>query len=841
MPLCADIHFSVSEWLDSEKLSRQHKRHIELQKTRAKKACRFLLNDAKFTEWRSGIGCQQLAIVGELGSGKSVAMAYLVDVLQRSSLRVCYHYCQNGTSGDAIHVFCVLILSLLEQIPRLKKPFVEWYDTLASGMDPAPSFKSLEGWLKKTLKTLGHRLIFAIDGLDECDEKSRRELLASLKAISEKAPNLNLLFSTRPEEAILEQLKEMSEIPMACNVERDSLIAKKIVKTSLSYLDADVKTLIVDSLSRSAQGSALWTKMTIDLIAMRRMTAPDPIRAFLTRNEQPKDLWDLYTNVYSRQTRDNHENQVLVTTALEVLAIARRPLSILELGWAAALGAADETIRTVNDLSKLVDCKMIMSLIHPFVARVDFADLAEHQVRLVHPSVREFVVGSPTLHGSRRADLSGSVAKSPAAVRQHGIERLEASLLAICIRYLLLEEIGNNTLFSEECSSLEELSPDVDLFIDGPAAAQVNPNSSWDDWEREMAHFNPAERGFGELFTYASCHWIEHLSAVSTTSLLPSLADMEMLCRAGSTRLDNWIAQNCRPGCTIQPRFAFDSGLYDPLSITCLYGSDAMLQRVLGEADLSGAGDVFLPDTVVKAADQILQWSDLDRIKVLWESEPGRQQLRGLKFFCLVLEQWWKSPAERYRAGWDGVLALLDDVCDKMVEDQWGRIILSKAIVVGCLPVVQRLFEAARSRPALMAELGDMSQGDMSEGDISLIETAVLANDADILKYLLRQQDMKAHVEHRDACGRDMLCLATRFCNPAVFRVLVPRLEECVNKRDPAGQTVLDRVVWSGAASEEDQYQVAHILAAWGRFLETRQVEPLVAKLRLIMGIRVDS
>lgn len=59
--------------------------------------------------------------------------------------------------------------------------------------------------------------------------------------------------------------------------------------------------------------------------------------------------------------------------------------------------------------------------------------------------------------------------------------------------------------------------------------------------------------------------------------------------------------------------------------------------------------------------------------------------------------------------GWDGVFALLDDVCDEMVGDQRGRIVLSKAIVVGCLPVVQRLFEAARSRPALMTELGDMS------------------------------------------------------------------------------------------------------------------------------------
>ncbi|KAL4941968.1 hypothetical protein BDV06DRAFT_171070 [Aspergillus oleicola] len=40
---------------------------------------------------------------------------------------------------------------------------------------------------------------------------------------------------------------------------------------------------------------------------------------------------------------------------------------------------------------------------------------------------------------------------------------------------------------------------------------------------------------------------------------LSSLASIEVLCQAGSTRLRNWVQQNCRPDCAITARFEFES------------------------------------------------------------------------------------------------------------------------------------------------------------------------------------------------------------------------------------------------------------------------------------------
>jgi hypothetical protein len=96
-----------------------------------------------------------------------------------------------------------------------------------------------------------------------------------------------------------------------------------------------------------------------------------------------------------------------------------------------------------------------------------------------------------------------------------------------------------------------------------------------------MIRYDPNERGFGELIVYSACYWVEHFGVISEGPLRPRLESIEDLCRAGTTRLHNWIKQNCRPDCTVQHRFVFDRSFYDPPSITSLCGSETILQHML--------------------------------------------------------------------------------------------------------------------------------------------------------------------------------------------------------------------------------------------------------------------
>ena len=68
-----------------------------------------------------------------------------------------------------------------------------------------------------------------------------------------------------------------------------------------------------------------------------------------------------------------------------------------------------------------------MSLIYPFITRVDFTDLRKRQVRLVHQSVKEFVIRD----WSYLKGFDTSTASSQVIVPR--IESLEAFMLDICI------------------------------------------------------------------------------------------------------------------------------------------------------------------------------------------------------------------------------------------------------------------------------------------------------------------------------------------------------------------------------------------------------------------------
>ncbi len=409
--------------------------------------------------------------------------------------------------------------------------------------------------------------------------------------------------------------------------------------------------------------------------------------------------------------------------------------------------------------------------------------------------------------------------------------QLEARMLDICIRYLLLHDIGAIALFSEEQLAIEELPQECDLFDDsGVEPSNYDPYCTWEVWEDNMIRYDPTERGFGKLLVYASCYWIQHFGAVPPGSL--RLGDVEALCQAGSVRLQNWIEQNRRPDCTIKPRFVFDSSLYDPLSITALYGSEAMLRYMIETSDFeSGA---FLPHPAKGAADQILQWGDLPRLQLLWERRIG-YQIQNLGFFRLILRQWCDRSYDKHRPGWDVVFDLVHEATNLMVTEKWGNNLLCAASRNGCMPIIRRLMDRAQQQEELRAELLDESRP-----GIGPLGEAVLEDHPDVVEYLLRQQGITAaYLQRCNAQGESILHLASRRCNPTMFQHLVPRFfESGMHQRgNNSEETVLARIMMSPSALQ-DRYESMRILLSSGidsnddddRFEDRRQEALLVAE-----------
>ncbi|EMD66723.1 hypothetical protein GGP41_008122 [Bipolaris sorokiniana] len=121
------------------------------------------------------------------------------------------------------------------------------------------------------------------------------------------------------------------------------------------------------------------------------------------------------------------------------------------------LAVAHHEIDTVVSLAQSVDHQRVMSLIYLFITRVDFADLRKRQVRLVHQSMKEFIIQD----WSNFKELDTSTASNAPPG-----ERLETFILDVCMKYLLLQEIVTIPLFSDEQIAINELPQDADLFGD---------------------------------------------------------------------------------------------------------------------------------------------------------------------------------------------------------------------------------------------------------------------------------------------------------------------------------------------------------------------------------------
>jgi hypothetical protein len=330
----------------------------------------------------------------------------------------------------------------------------------------------------------------------------------------------------------------------------------------------------------------------------------------------------------------------------------------------------------------------------------------------------------------------------------------------------------------------------------------------------------------------AGVFWRYHRSTFSKPS------KHKDLCRARSTRLSNWTEQNCRPDCAINPRFPFDGNLYDPLSITSLYGSETMLRYML---ENSGFGkEKYFENPAKMAADQILQWGDVSRLRILLLDPKMGRQLQNIEFFRLIIKNWMHPQPNRPH--WDLVFDLVNDVSDQLVQEQWGNELLCIAAGVGCMPMVQRLMTNAQHQTQLKSELlreipNNRYHSRYDKPPHQSIGEAILGNHIDVVRFLLEETGIENHLKYRNSRGENVLHLVSNLCNPEMFHLLVPRFQQGVHQVDDQGDTALVRIIKNTLASQ-NRYESARILLSqsdtdWGTYSWGGQQDPLRAAVKL--------
>ena len=81
-----------------------------------------------------------------------------------------------------------------------------------------------------------------------------------------------------------------------------------------------------------------------------------------------------------------------------------------------------------------------------------------------------------------------------------------------------------------------------------------------------------------------------------------------------------------------------------------------MLRYMLQNSDFSK--DKFLQGSALRAAEQIIQWGDVSRPKILFLDGKPAHQPQNLDFFRLIIKAWSTTIVDRH--SWDFVFDLVD-------------------------------------------------------------------------------------------------------------------------------------------------------------------------------------
>lgn len=794
--------------------------HATFQAERADAACQWITNDLAFTGWLDAVppASPVLAIYGDTGCGKSYLASFLIDFLHEKlwgfpKTAVYFQYCKSEKdAGTALGILSGLLYQLLQQHVSLNHLFKAWYEK-QSGV--VLSVQAMAEFFKERVRSLKRRSFIVIDGLDECDNATKGDLVKILTSICEETRCCRVIVVARPQERLKRLLCNAAQVNIKPSEDRDRIIVEHAV-CSLALQDK-ARQELVDGLSKAAVGNVIWVKMMVKLVETRNLTAPGPIRKLLRAISCPQELLQVYSEIFQDAAKGDSDNEAVITTALEILAVARRPLKLSELDFAVALDAANRSgpspsISSIDELEEYTDQNRVLALIRPFVTTSSVSDGGDVEVRLVHASLREAVLQyPPSSWASDRLSRDGG--------REAVLER---RLLALCAQYLLFDEFNNLDLFSPEQQDADGLNyalPGSDVYEEGPEDGFEGDDVVATETASVDRSFDPRDQGFGGFFVYASCYWLDHLKFYRpTTESNLSAEAFVTLAIANSKRMQNWVEQYCRPECTVKKRFNYFAESVDPLVLIATFGSEELLRWLLSHYDpLDDAA--FLPKSVQYTVNSIFQDGyDLGAVEVLFHDPHTGPELQTFDFFYNLIGSWSKARfvKDRRMSSFDKLFDLIKFVSDTVETDNWANELLCIAAAHGCSPMVERLFQMAGPRPSLRDQLLEARDRGTRPFRHQSIGDAVWGGQPRMVEWLLKQPGIDAHLRHVDKDGWNVFHMSTQKAQPEVLDLLIPRFKEGVHQHDKNGETPLTLLIFGNRHLREQVLKCAKLIIELG-------------------------
>ncbi|OCT53766.1 ankyrin repeat protein [Cladophialophora carrionii] len=352
IPLAASSYAEAAPVLDALLLTRpevDRKSLVALKGRRVDGTCEWLIQHPHYQEWLADASHPLLWISGGPGKGKTMLAIFITEVLQpvvdAADNVLLYYFCSNRDKNrnTALTIMRGILHQWIDLYPILAKEIKSSFDGTETTKYTISSFVALwRVFLTLLQQSTSSQVVCVLDGLDECEKESLKQLLDAVMNYLSKSgentkPRLKLIILSRPQPAVLEsklgqypQIRlDDSDTEISRDVER-YIVAKVAELASEQNLSEEMVAQVQQTLLAGADGTFLWVGFVANELQGRSWSKIDEVLRHV-----PKGLGGVYQRLL-QQIGD----KIALVPILQWVVLAARPLTLEELTVAAGIKTA---------------------------------------------------------------------------------------------------------------------------------------------------------------------------------------------------------------------------------------------------------------------------------------------------------------------------------------------------------------------------------------------------------------------------------------------------------------------------------------------------------------------
>lgn len=445
-----------------------------------KGTCEWFFSDDAFTKWRddkgsgvfrltAGPGCGKSALARTLVTGDHLngALTTVASVASTTSAAptttittldttVCYFFFKDDVSERTkiSTALCAVLHQLFSQEPtsRLIRPALSALATNGSALKE--SFDDLWNLLIDCVNEFtAVNIICVLDALDECSSTDRQRFIDKVERLYDHNPppaakRLKFLITSRPYDDIEESFRPFTNRAQYFRFDADDrhaeishdielVIDAQLDTFARGFSEAD-RTKIGEYLKSRGTKTYLRLHLTLEIVKLRpsRHRRMRDVEALLS--SLPGEVSGAYEKILNRVSDEADlsavEEERIMSTLLQIILAATRPLTLDEANYALTLALASDDLETHEELESQLwqdDFKSVVKNICGLIISV-----YDDRLYFIHLTAREFLLTEPGL------------ATPPAKWRGRfaNLDTLHGGIARCCVRYLLLREFSSRTV-----------------------------------------------------------------------------------------------------------------------------------------------------------------------------------------------------------------------------------------------------------------------------------------------------------------------------------------------------------------------------------------------------------